>query len=510
MLVAMPSPDEGSEQPWGNTAGGVFANPVIAGFHPDPSVCRAGDDYYLACSSFEYVPGGPVFRSRDLGHWEQIGNALQWPLPEMTPSSGGIYAPTLRHREGRFWLITADFSGKTVLVTATDPAGPWSAPLAIPGVKGVDPDLAWDDEGRCWCTYAGIEQVRIDPRTGEVFGEPRRIWSGTPGAQFPEAPHLYRIGDFWYLLIAEGGTDRGHCVSVARSAAPDGPFEPCPANPVLSHRSTARPVQNTGHGDLIQAPDGSWWMVLLGTRPRGGTPGWHVLGRETYLVPVTWADGWPVPGEVELVMAAPPWAPRPVAAPPVRDDFDSAGLLPHWVSVRSRPAASCSTTSRPGWLTLHARGASLDEPDVTFAGRRQQHLSCRVRALADPTAGRGGLAVRLDEQHHYEIELADGQASVSARIGPLRQTMASRPVPAGPVVLRIEAHASARGPGHPRKEPDMLRLGVEEPDGTFSVLAELDGRYLSTEVAGGFTGRVIGMYAAVGMIQFDWFDYEPI
>jgi beta-xylosidase len=492
-------------------AGGVFTNPVIAGFHPDPSVCRAGGDYYLACSSFEYFPAVPVFRSRDLVHWEQIGNALEWPLPETAPSSGGIYAPTLRHHDGRFWLITADVSGGgTVLVTATDPAGPWSDPLTIPGVKGIDPDLAWDDEGRCWCTYAGIEQVRIDPRTGRVFGEPRRIWPGTPGAQFPEAPHLYRIGDFWYLLIAEGGTERGHCVSVARSPAPDGPFEPCPANPVLSHRSTARPVQNTGHGDLIQAPDGSWWMVLLGARPRGGTPGWHVLGRETYLVPVTWADGWPVPGEVELVMAAPPWPPQPVAAPPVRDDFDSAELHPRWVSVRSRPAAHCSATERPGWLTLHARGASPGDPGDAFAGRRQQHLSCRVRALADPAAGRGGLAVRLDEQHHYEVEVADGRASVSARIGPLCQTVASRLVPARQVVLRIEAHASAPGLGHPCKEPDVLRLGVEEPGGAFSVLAELDGRYLSTEVAGGFTGRVIGMYAAAGTIRFDWFDYEPL
>jgi xylan 1,4-beta-xylosidase len=464
-------------------AGGLFANPVIAGFYPDPSVCRVGDDYYLACSSFEYFPGVPVFHSRDLVHWEQIGNGRQWPLPAATPSSGGVYAPTLRHHDGLFWLITADASGAVVLVTAANAAGPWSEPRTIAGVNGVDPDIAWDDEGRCWCTYAGIEQVRIDPGTGQALGEPRRIWSGTPGARYPEAPHLYRIGDFWYLLIAEGGTERGHCVSVARSLSPDGPF---------------------------QATDGSWWMVLLGVRPRGGTPGWHTLGRETYLVPVTWTDGWPFPGEVELAMAAPPWPPRPAATPPTRDDFDSAELHPHWVSVRSRSAADCSTAETPGWLTLHARGASLDDPDVTFAGRRQQYPSWRARAAADAGAGRGGLAVRLDERHHYEVEMADGQASVLARIGPLRQTLASRPAPARSAVLRIEANASPPGLDHPLKEPDALRLGVEEPDGTFSVLAELDGRYLSTEVAGGFTGRVIGLYAATGTMRFDWFDYEPL
>ena len=209
-------------------------------------------------------------------------------------------------------------------------------------------------------------------------------------------------------------------------------------------------------------------------------------------------------------MAAPPWPRRPAAAPPARDDFDSAGLHPLWVSVRARPAAYYSTTETPGWLTLNARGGSLDDPDVTFAGRRQQHLSWRVRALTDAGAGRGGLAVRLDERHHYEVEVADGQASVLARIGPLRQTVASRAVPPGTAVLRIEAHASPPGQEHPLKEPDVLRLGVEEPDGRFSVLAELDGRYLSTEVAGGFTGRVIGMYAAAGTMRFDWFDYEPL
>jgi xylan 1,4-beta-xylosidase len=490
--------------------GGAYTNPVIGGFYPDPSICRVGDDYYLACSSFEYYPGVPVFHSQDLVHWEQVGNALHSPALDGTPSSGGIYAPTLRHHDGQFWVIVADAAGRTVLVTATDPAGPWSDPIAAPGVTGVDPDLAWDDDGHCWCTYAGIDQVRLDPRTGQVLGEPRRLWTGTPGAQYPEAPHLYRVGGYWYLLIAEGGTERGHCVSVARGPAPDGPFDPCPDNPVLTHRSTARPVQSTGHADLVQAPDGSWWMVLLGTRPRGGFPGWHVLGRETHLVPVTWADGWPVPGKVDLSQPAPPWAPRLVAVPPVRDDFDAGHLSPNWISLRARPEAHCSLTEQPGWLSLHARGASLDAPDVMLVGRRQQHHSCRVRALADPSAGSGGLAVRLDERHHYEVELAGGQVSVLARIGPLRQAVASRPAGAGHAILRIEAHVTAPGSAQPADPPDVLRLGVEDPDGSFSVLAELDGRYLSTEVAGGFTGRVIGMYAAAGTIRFDWFDYEPL
>ncbi|MBZ3901202.1 MULTISPECIES: glycoside hydrolase family 43 protein [Streptomyces] len=494
--------------------GNTVSNPVIPGFYPDPSICRAGDDYYLACSSFEYFPGVPILHSRDLVHWTQIGNALDRPsqlrLPPGTPSSGGIYAPTLRHHDGRFWLIVTNVSGDgNLLFTATDPAGPWSDPIRLPGVHGIDPDIAWDDDGTCWCTTAGVGQIRLDPHTGETFGERRQLWSGAPGAKAPEAPHLYRVGDHWYLLIAEGGTERGHGVSIARGTTPTGPFEPCPDNPILTHRGTDHPIQNTGHADLVRGPDGSWWMVLLGVRPGGGTPGWHVLGRETYLAPVEWVDGWPVVGALSPELPAPPWPLRPPAtAPDHRDDFDAAELAPHWLSLRHRPAEDCTTKERPGSLTLGARGGSLDDAGVTFVGRRQQHRSCRARTLVDAAQGEGGLAVRLDESHHYSVETAAGQVRVRARIGPLSTVVASRPVPPGPVVLRVGT-TPVDTVNSPLAGPDLISLGFEEPDGTFVELASLDGRYLSTEVAGGFTGRVLGMFATAGSVHFDWFDYEP-
>ncbi|MFD0200877.1 MULTISPECIES: glycoside hydrolase family 43 protein [Saccharothrix] len=480
-------------------------SPIIPGFHPDPSICRVGEDYYLACSSFEYFPGVPIFHSRDLVDWVQIGNALDRPsqlrLPAATTSSSGIYAPTLRHHDGRFWLVVTNVTGDgNLLVHTEDPAGPWSDPVPLTGVAGIDPDLAWDEEGNCWCTVAGMTQFRIDPATGQTSGEPVKLWSGTPGAQAPEAPHLYRIGDHWYLLIAEGGTERGHAVSIARGPSVNGPFEPCPDNPVLTHRGTNHPVQNTGHADLVQAPDGSWWMVLLGVRPRGGTPGWHVLGRETFLAPVRWVDGWPVvgdftPGSTDSVL-------------PVRDDFDKADLHPRWISLRHRPEGSCATDTRPGWLTLRAAGGSLDDLDLTFVGRRQQHLSCRARTAIDAGGGSGGLVARLDERHHCSIEVDDGQVNAYARIGPLRSSLGTATAE-GEVVLEISMTATGE-PGDPRTGPDVVTLAVIEPDGARTELGSLDGRYLSTEVAGGFTGRVIGMYATRGTVHFDWFDYEPV
>ncbi|MFF4166727.1 glycoside hydrolase family 43 protein [Streptomyces sp. NPDC001741] len=508
-----------------------FDNPVIPGFSPDPSICRVGDDYYVATSSFEYVPGVPLWHSRDLVHWRLIGHALDRPsqleLPDTAPASCGVYAPTLRFHDGRFWMITTVVAGAgNVLVTAKDPAGPWSEPVPV-AIPGIDPDLAWDDDGNCWCVYSndGIRAVRLEPDTGELLSEPVAMWSGS-GLKYPEGPHLYRIGDWWYLLLSEGGTESGHAMSVARARTLPGPFEPHPDNPVLSHRSTQHPVQNTGHGDLVEAQDGTWWMVLLGTRPRGDTPGFHGMGRETFLVPVRWEDEWPLPGPPELRAEAPALPAHPWPDEPYRDDFDAPALAPCWVSTRRREPGDVRLDEQPGRLVLHARADSLDQPGALFVGRRQRDPDCSARTRVEVSAGdRGGIAVRLDEGHHYQVEAVDGAVRAVARIGPLRQTLAERALPTGPLTLRIDITTTGVLPPTVTKRPeeaeagllsglrvggpDTLRLGYETEDGHFEILAELDGRYLTTEVAGGFTGRVIGMYATQGAPAFDWFELRP-
>ena len=338
----------------------ALQRPVVPGFHPDPSVCRVGDTYYLVTSSFEYAPGVPIFRSTDLRSWEQIGNVLDRPSQldvSAAGPSGGVFAATLRHHDGRFWMITTNWAddGGQLIVHAQDPAGPWSDPVRIPSAMGIDPDLAWDDEGRCLMSYAGfgpgggegIVQSVIDPMTGEVLTERRWLWSGT-GGKFPEGPHLYRIGDWWYLLIAEGGTERGHAVTIARSRSPQGPFESNPNNPILTHRGTDLPVQNTGHADLVQRPDGSWAIAYHGVRSRGSSPEWHALGRETFLDDVVWDDGWPtLTGHLE---------PVPAIGDVQSEDLAGEALPPSWVgayqlSVRVRdPGGSgmAGVRHRPG------------------------------------------------------------------------------------------------------------------------------------------------------------------
>jgi beta-xylosidase len=493
-----------------------YRNPVIPGLHPDPSVCRVGGDYYLVTSTFTYFPAVPIFHSRNLVEWSQIGNVLDRPSQlDLGATRGwasmGVYAPTLRHHDDRFWMITTNVThagARSFFVTAEDPSGAWSEPLTV-DVSGIDPDLAWDGNGDCWVHFSGlggIARCRVDDASGALLEAAVPTWSGT-GLPFPEAPHLFERDGTWYLLIAEGGTERGHAVSIARGPSPAGPWEGCPANPIVTHRATEQPVQNTGHADLVQATDGSWWMVLLAVRPLGRSPGYHILGRETFLTPVEWADGWPIVAPVALEMPQRAPGPDHDTGSPVRagrDDFDAPALDPHWLAIRRAPLAVASLDRRPGWLTVIGTDATLDSDEPAFVGRRQQHLRCRVRALVDPgSSTEAGIAVLMDEAYHYEVAVRGEHVVARARIGPVAQVLGDATLPDAPTVLVLETHTD----GH---APDEVRLGFEDHAGSFQVLATVDGRFLSTEVVGGFLGRVLGMYAVGGEAAFDWFDYEDL
>jgi len=497
-------------------------NPVIPGFHPDPSVCRVGSDFYLVTSSFEYFPGVPVFHSLDLVHWEQIGHCLtrasQVPL-EHCRASAGIYAPTIRYHDGRFYMVTTNVSGGGHFYVYTDdPAGEWSEPIWVnTGYMGIDPSLLFDDDGRVYftCNGHGIIQCELDIATGERRSDTRQIWSGTGGA-WAEAPHLYKIGNLYYLMLAEGGTGLGHMVTIARSDSPWGPFEPCPHNPILSHRSTDLPVQATGHAELVQAADGSWWLLFLGIRGVGAFPMAHHLGRETNLAPVHWEAGWPVVGADGLApqgLAFEPLPLHPWPAPQVRDDFDTPQLGLCWNLLRNPRPGSWSLAERPGWLTLHGSELTLSDVDApAFVGRRQEHFTCNAACRLDFAPANdhdeAGLTVFMNDQHHYEVAVrrVGGQRCIIARrqIGSLRSVVAIAELPPGPVTLSVTASASE------------YTLAYATGDSAPRTLATGETRYLSTEVAGGFTGVYLAMYAtgngqpSTTPAAFDWFDYQPL
>jgi xylan 1,4-beta-xylosidase len=495
-----------------------YQNPIIPGFHPDPSVCRVGEDYFLVTSSFEFFPGVPLFHSRDLIHWQQIGHCLtresQLPLHNAN-CSAGIFAPTIRHHQGRFYMVTTNVSkGGNFFVWTDDPYGEWSEPVWL-DQRGIDPSLLFDDDGKVYLTTHDNQQSEIDIKTGEIRSPIQRTWEGTGGGHM-EAPHLYRIGDFYYLMVAEGGTARGHMINIARSRSPWGPFEPCPHNPILSNRGRGgNPVQATGHCDLVEAHDGSWWVVFLAIRETPGpSPRVHHLGRETFLAPVTWDEkGWPVINSHEMITTEMEANCLPVVlvpALPIRDDFDSPQWPLHWNHIRNPVKEHYSLSERAGWLCLQTPPTTLnDKASPAFIGRRQQHVCCQVTTLLDvsPTGTEeAGLTVLMNNRHHYEIavrcEAGERQVFLRRTIGSLHLVEASQPLPAGGVQLRIEADQA------------QYRFAFATADGDWQEIGTGETRYLSTEVAGGFTGVYLGLYATGNGLAgnanayLDYFDYK--
>lgn len=506
-----------------------YMNPVIPGFHPDPSICRVGSDFYLVTSSFQYYPGVPIFHSRDLVHWRQIGHCLtrrsQLDL-EGCRSSMGIYAPTIRYYRGRFYMITTNMNSmRNFFVWAERPEGPWSEPVWLDW-PGIDPTLFFDEDGKVYLTGTnelfssetpGIYQAELDIATGELLTERRLIWEGT-GAIAPEGPHLYRIGGMYYLVIAEGGTSYGHMVTIARGKTPYGPFESNPANPILTHRDGHGSIQGTGHADLVQLADGSWWAVFLGFRPVSVpfSGQHHHLGRETFLAPVAWKeDGWPIIGDngrVSERMKAGSLALEPELPWVERDDFDGRKLQLHWNFLRNPRAEDWSLDERPGWLTLHGSEVSLDDlGSPAFLGRRQQHFACEASTLLrfEPVreGEEAGLTVFMNERFHYEIALtcdsdANRKVILRRRIGSLWKIERAARVESSELILGVTA------------DPHQYTFFYEETGGDRKAFGSGECYLLSTEVAGGYTGVYIGLYATGNgrrcstPAYFDWFQYK--
>jgi len=514
---------------------GEYLNPILAGFYPDPSIARAGDAYYLVASSFAYFPGVPIFRSRDLVSWTQIGHVLDRPSQLNLDSAGvsrGIFAPTIRYHDGTFYMITTLVDrGGNFYVTATDPAGPWSDPVWLREIDGIDPSIFFDDDGRAYVLnngppvgtplYNGHRAIWIQeldaagrklvgPRTlivnGGVDLSKKPIWI--------EAPHIFKVRGRYYLICAEGGTAEQHSEVVFRSDSVRGPYVPYSANPILTQRHLnprrLAPVTTAGHADFVQTPNGEWWAVFLGVRPYGDDAIQYNAGRETFLLPVRWTGEWPMiltdSATVPYVNTRPALARESAPLVPtsgnftIRDEFNGPSLAPAWVFLRTPRERWYDLESARGALTLRARPVGLSgRGQPSFVARRQQHLRATattvVRFAPATSKDRAGLAAFHNETHYFLLSVtsAGGKPVVrlerragSAEGAPL-DIVAEAPLPVAsgaPVYLRI----NARGGRYD------FSYGVR-PNEWSALAADQDGTILSTKVAGGFVGTMFGLFA---------------
>ena len=482
----------------------VYQNPIIPGFFPDPSICRVGEDYYLVNSSFEFFPGVPLWHSKDLANWEQIGYVLtresQLPLGNAW-TSGGIYAPTIRYHDGRFYMITTNCGGGGNFYVWTDDIyGEWSDPVWIDH-EGIDPSLFWDDDGKVYYIGSGMYQFQIDLATGKKLSETRQIWTGT-GGRCPEGPHMYKRNGWYYLMIAEGGTEYGHMQTIARSRSVWGPFESCPRNPILSHRDDiGSPFQAVGHADIVEDPNGNWWMVFHAIRPTAAQL--HHIGRETMLAPMVWdEDGWPVVngGKSVTPIMNVEGTGNSVGLQSWRDDFTGPGYDVRWSWMRNPNMANyvldrgltlkgCHRGLSDG-LTLSGEFRTLSVGnDPTMLLTRQNHFDLRcqtqVRVSGD---GFAGLTVFHTCEHHYDlcVKAQAGGIAVWLRRQAADMFMQSDPVfiEAAALTLRVEADKLKYRFYAGASEDQMILIGTGS------------SQMLSTEVMRcTFTGCFTGVFA---------------
>ena len=527
-----------------------FQNPVVRGFYPDPSVCEANGHYYLVCSSFQYFPGVPLFESDDLVNWKQIGHVLTRPSQVMLDkvrSSGGVFAPTIRFNEGRFYMVTNNNStNENFYVYTDDIYGEWSDPVVV-DQDGIDPSLLFvdghtyflsnglDDEGK-----GGVIQCEINAETGEKLSASKCIWNGS-GGRYLESPHMYYINGYYYLMAAEGGTEYGHMVTYARSQNIWGPFVDYPCNPVLTNRNKAPGIiQAIGHGDLIQNKDGRWYIVTLGFRQIHLWQPFHHLGRETFLTPVAFDEnGWFTCGDGTT------WEEYEIPGDftQVRKNlytFENTDWNLDWIYLRQMNPSNYILGENA--LTLKGCPLTLEDVDSpTFIALRQIDFDMDLKvdillttdsmvvnknntvadiqnneaentsSIADITAAReknfaetsslgakknladiagrqdAGITVYMCENEHYDLLIRPGKENTMEAV--LRLRIGELMVEQASVTL-TGSKASLHMKGEAERYHFYVQSGEDE-----IYLGSAHSKYLSSEVSTGFTGVVLGLFA---------------
>lgn len=535
-LVGLQACSSSVEQAKPSSAPTHYQNPIIAGFHPDPSVTRVGEDYYLVNSSFEWFPGIPIYHSKDLVNWRPIGHALTRPSQLKMVKNGassGVWAPTIRYHQGKYYVIvTCKQCGMNLYVTADKPEGPYSDPIIVDAPKGIDPSLFFDDDGKVWFSANRFPQKpaykiqhivytqQIDLETGKLFGPRYDLTDGKDcGIRATEGPHHYKVGDKYFLVTAEGMTWEKHAVCIYSSDTPYGPFELLPGNPKLSHRDKPDSLfHHTGHADLIQTQKGDWYSVLLAVRKL--TDKSYYLGRETVMVPVEWKEGLPYLGskEGEILEFEPrpnlAWAPWPKQAP--RDEFDSDQLGLQWNLLRT-PLTQWWRLG-DGKLELPLRKERATErANPSLVARRFQHFDFEAitKIAFEPQQDdeEAGLIAIQNDRFQYRLVISQEKGEPVLKLMKaynkqrkvLKEVLVHQQPYNGETVLALEVHGLEM----------QFKVGEDEESLTNFAPVQ-DAKVMSSHVAGGFTGAYVGMYASANgkkstnTASFDWFSYEAL
>ncbi|MEC3949140.1 glycoside hydrolase family 43 protein [Sphingobium sp. HWE2-09] len=501
---------------------GEYRNPILSGYYPDPSVTRVGDDYYLVNSSFAHYPGLPIFKSKDLVNWTQIGNAID--RPEQLDFTGrrtsqAVFAPDISFHDGTFYIVNTCVECKgNFVITAKDPAGPWSNPIWLP-FEGIDPSIYWEgdkayivnnrapDEAPRYDGHRAIWVQEYDWRAGKMVGPSTQLINGgvdiSKKPVWIEGPHIFRKDGYYYLTAAEGGTSVNHSQVVLRSKDLRGPYIPYANNPILTQRDLdpKRPnfIGSAGHATLVETQNGDWWATFLAVRPY--TDDFYNIGRETFLLQVTWKDGWPIilpKGEaIPHVVQAPRLPAQPKPALPTSgdfaytDEFDGKSLSMQWIGIRTPRQPFYRVTG--GALELDSGAPIGDLNGVpAFVGRRQQHanatISTTLRYTPVKDGDRAGLAAVQSDRSNLFFGLT---------------RIAGKPVVA--LYTRDAADADTLVASAPIKSTGPITLTIRATGGTLAfdygmggktrtLKADVDATLLSTKKAGGFVGTVVGPY----------------
>ncbi|KAK7438643.1 hypothetical protein VKT23_017976 [Stygiomarasmius scandens] len=537
--------------------GHAFAliNPILPGWNPDPSIVRVGDDYFIATSTFEYFPGHPIYHSKNLVDWSLVGHALNRPSQLTllgTPSDAGVWAPGLRYHNGTFYLTSTTryvytselrlFPRSFYVSTQDIISNDWSDPVYF-DFLGYDADLFWDVNDDVYVTWSGINnaidkiygiyQSKIDLETGDSLTPAEKIFAGTlpnNSSARPEGPHVYLINGTYYLLIAEGahnyqqfvsakkaflgGTDVHHRSTIQRGPSPSGPWENNPANPILFNGANlSLPDQDTGHADIVEAPDGSWWGVALGVRPQQSNFSHIQLGRETFLFPVTWESGWPVFNHDEALSEHIEGVLEDTShLSDYFNDFDDSSLDNTFYFLRTPYKAFHSLAANPGYLRLKGNSYAVgDRDNPALLLRKQASYEETFETRIDdfsPTTNltEAGATIFYGDFLHNDIGITgdpsgSGERFIVTRtivqatqIGPWSLTSDNNTIKtvdyiplqtiSDPIKLVIQGNSTG------------YKLGFAEGDGPVTFTADVDSAALSIAPAGGFffKGASFGIY----------------